>query len=107
MTQGWENADKEVWTSYYSGRHAANVGMSSDHAQHVLWRIEQGNLERIQPKAVILMIGTNNAYAGDTADEIAEAVRAVVRKIRKRFPTTRSFCLESFCQGKTPAVLRE
>ena len=45
----------------YGPRHAANFGIGGDRTQHVLWRIQNGELEGIHPKVVVLMIGTNNA----------------------------------------------
>ena len=47
------------------------------------WEIQQGNLEKIYRKAVILLIGTNYAHSGDTAEAIAERIQAVVDKSEK------------------------
>src|SRR4051794_22498159 len=55
ITQGWN--DNEVWKRYYGPRHAANFGIGGDQTQHVLWRIQNGELEGIRPKVVVLMIG--------------------------------------------------
>ena len=65
ITQGWENdpprGGKQVWAEFYAKRNAMNLGISGDRTQHVLWRLENGNLEGIKPKLAMLMIGTNNA----------------------------------------------
>src|SRR4051812_3425202 len=37
ITQGWGGNGKEIWAKYYTSRHALNLGIGSDHTQHVLW----------------------------------------------------------------------
>ena len=101
ITQGWEDV-RDVWDKYYSRRKPANFGMNSDHTQHVLWRIEQGNFERIHPKAIIILIGTNNSIAGEPAQEIADGVMAVVQKLREKVPETKILLLAIFPSGERP-----
>ena len=65
---------------------------------YVIWRIENGELEGISPKVVVLMLGTNNS--GDhTADEIAAANRKIVGMIRARLPQTKVLVLAVFPRG--------
>jgi lysophospholipase L1-like esterase len=78
---------------------AANFGISGDQTQHVLWRLQNGELDGIQPKVVMLMIGTNN-MGGNTAEQIAEGVIAVVKEIHKRSPTTKVLLLGIFPRSK-------
>lgn len=51
---------KKIWDREFSGLRTANFGISGDRTQHVLWRLQNGELEGIKPKVVVLMIGTNN-----------------------------------------------
>src|SRR5262249_38792238 len=51
----------------------ANFGIGGDRTQHVLWRLQNGEFEGIQPKVVMLMIGTNNS-GSNSAEEIADGV---------------------------------
>ena len=72
ITQGWEGAGKGVWAKYYGERNAVNLGIGGDRTQHVLWRLDHGNVEGIAPKAAVVMIGTNNSGGGrNNAGEMA------------------------------------
>src|SRR5262249_46197071 len=60
ITQGWNENVSEVWKRFYGPRSAVNFGIGGDRTQHVLWRINHGELDGIKPKVAVLMIGTNN-----------------------------------------------
>ena len=93
ITQKWEDVGREIWDNYYSRRKAVNFGMGGDRTQHVLWRIEHGNFEGIHPKAIIILIGINNSNSGNTAQEIADGVMAVVQKLREKVPESKILLL--------------
>lgn len=101
ITHGWEGAGRAVWDRFYAGRNAANLGIGGDCTQHVLWRLDNGNLDGIAPKAAVVLIGTNN-WSENTAKEIAAGVRAVVEKLRDRLPETRILLLALFPRGDLP-----
>lgn len=108
ITQGWESAGQDVWQRYYGDRNAANLGFSGDRTQHVLWRLEHGNVDNIAPKVVIIMIGTNNSNRDDfTADEIADGVRAIVNSVRQKLPEARILLLGIFPRGERSNAQRE
>jgi lysophospholipase L1-like esterase len=87
---------------------AANFGIGGDRTQHVLWRLQHGELKNIQPKVVMLMIGTNNSNGRDnTAEEIAEGITAIVKEIHKRSPKTKVLLLGIFPRGPKPNPQRE
>lgn len=98
ITQGWESAGKEVWEKVYGPRKAMNAGIGGDRTQHVLWRLENGNIEGISPKAAVLMIGTNNS-GNNTSEQIAAGVKAIVAKLRKELPKTKVLVLAIFPRG--------
>lgn len=108
ITEGWGGAGKDVWERYYGSRKAANMGVGGDQTQHVLWRLEHGNIDGLSPRLVVLMIGTNNA-PGDTytADEIAAGVEAIVRTLRAKLPETKVLVLGVFPRGAQPDAQRE
>ena len=99
ITQGWHN--NEVWKRFYGPRHAANFGIGGDRTQHVLWRIENGEIDGIHPRVAVLMIGTNNA-GSNSADEIAAGVTAIVQELRKRLPETKVLLLGVFPAAPSP-----
>lgn len=97
ITEGWGNAP-EVWKEYYGGYQPANFGIGGDRTEHVIWRIEDGELDGIRPKVVVLMIGTNNSSA-NTAEQIAAADTKIVRLIRAKLPETKVLLLAIFPRG--------
>ena len=107
ITQGWEGEGKEVWARYYAGRNAINLGIGGDRTQHVLWRLENGNIAGLKPKAAVLMIGTNNSNGEDnTVEQVADGVSAIVKMIREKLPATRILLVPIFPRNENPSVIR-
>lgn len=112
ITQGWTGRDRdgkgpiEVWERYYGPRNAANFGIGGDRTQHVLWRLENGEVDGIKPKVAVLMIGTNNSRDNSSA-EIAEGVKAIVKSLRTKLPETKILLLGVFPRGAKPAEIRD
>ena len=89
-----------MFDKYFGNIKTANFAVAGDTTQGVLWGLKNGEGQGFQPKAVMLMIGTNNTagqYAGtSTAPEIAEGVGAVVLEMRKDFPNAKILLLAIF-----------
>ena len=101
ITQGWGGA-KEVWDKSFGAMKPANFGIGGDQTQHVLWRITEGKeLEGIQPKAVVLMIGTNN-MGGHSAEQVADGVTAVVKSLHHQRPHAKVLLLGVFPRSEKP-----
>jgi beta-glucosidase len=98
ITQGWEGRGKGVWAKHYAKRNAVNLGIGGDRTQHVIWRLDNGNLHRIKPKAAVIMIGTNNS-GSNTSQEIADGVEVIVKQLRKKLPDTKVLLLGVFPRG--------
>ena len=98
ITQGWEGAGKGVWDKFYGKRNAVNLGIGGDRTQHVLWRLDNGNLYNIHPKLAVLMIGTNNSGTNNS-EQIAAGVKAIVEKLRTKLPETKVLVLGIFPRG--------
>jgi len=99
ITRRWGASDDQYqdllanWRANFTGWNAADFGWGADKTQHMLWRLQNGELDGVNPKIVVLMAGTNNVGRstplGDVeerAADVARGVTAVVREIRKRAP---------------------
>jgi len=50
ITEGWRRS-KDIWDKAFGADTPANFGIGGDRTQHVLWRIQNGELNGIKPKA--------------------------------------------------------
>ncbi|HEX2861202.1 MAG TPA: GDSL-type esterase/lipase family protein, partial [Lacunisphaera sp.] len=97
ITEGWAKAP-HIWEHYFGRYQPANFGIGGDQTQHVIWRIENGELDGISPKVVVLMLGTNNS-GQHTGAQIAAADRKIVGLIRQKLPETKILLLAVFPRG--------
>ena len=97
ITDFWvqNDANKEMFEKYFGNIKTANFAISGDTTQGVLWGLHNGEGQGFQPKAVILMIGTNNS-GPNTAPEIAEGIGAVILEMRHDFPDAKILLLAVF-----------
>lgn len=94
ITEGWKNAP-HIWEHYFGKYQPANFGIGGDQTHHVIWRIENGELDGITPKVVVLMLGTNNA-GQHTAEQIAAANTKIIELIRAKIPGVKVLLLAIF-----------
>ncbi|HOX07619.1 MAG TPA: platelet-activating factor acetylhydrolase IB subunit, partial [Planctomycetota bacterium] len=99
ITDGWRGAGKESWKKNFEPLKAVNFGIGGDRTEHLLWRLQNGELEGITPKLAVLMIGTNNTAAGHKPDDIAAGVTAVIATVRAKSPNTKVLLLAIFPRG--------
>ncbi len=106
ITDWWVQGDanKAMFDKYFGGMKTANFAIAGDTTQGVLWGLRNGEGQGFQPKAIMLMIGTNNTGGSDnagtaTAAEIAEGVGAVVQEMRNDFPAAKILLLAIFPRG--------
>jgi lysophospholipase L1-like esterase len=81
------------WNENFFGWNAANFGWGADRIQNILWRLNNGELDNVNPKIVVLLAGTNNigsaipTGAEDTVvADITKGLQAVVTAIRRNAP---------------------
>ncbi len=97
ITQGWRSEGRRIWDIYYGHRHAVNLGFYGDRTEHVLWRLDHGEIDGIHPKLVVVMIGTNNTGAHhDPPEETAAGIHAILTALRTRLPAAKILLLGLF-----------
>jgi len=105
ITEGWKR-HSEIWDTHFGPYDAANFGIAGDQTQHVIWRIENGALDGINPKVVVLLIGTNNTFRSP-GHHIAAANQRIVDLIRLKLPNTKVLLLAIFPRGPRLGPNRE
>jgi len=112
ITHSWEGRGKAVWEKTWAPLKAANFGISGDRTEHVLWRLDHGNFDGLKPKAIVLMIGTNNtghqgrpqkeidnAVYKCTAEQTAVGIKAILASLQKKCPDAKILVLGIFPRG--------
>jgi lysophospholipase L1-like esterase len=110
ITDFWRNpegnfAGKPVLDRYFSQWKVANFGIAGDTTQGVLYRLQNGEGTGFSPRAIMLMIGTNNT-ARNSAAEIAEGIGAVVLELQKDFPQAKILLLGVFPRARAGDPVR-
>jgi beta-glucosidase len=107
ITDAWPRRGKPSWDKL-APYQPADFGISGDRTEHVLWRITHGELDGIDPKVVVIMIGTNNV--GHFTDEKPEWAAAGVKKIldivHQKLPKAKVLLLAVFPRGAKASDLR-
>jgi lysophospholipase L1-like esterase len=107
ITDAWRGGEqnaiyKERWGKY----NPLNLGISGDKTEHVLWRLENGELDGLKDgtQLVVMMIGTNNLGNPPTAspEDTAEGIKCLVKTVRQKLPESKLLLLGVFPRGKEP-----
>jgi len=96
ITSDWLGAGKVAWERRFVPMRAENYGIGGDTTRQLRWRLAHGEAEGLRPKAVVLMIGTNNLYAdhnSGTDEEIVDGIEAVVGDVRRLMPKAKILLL--------------
>jgi len=101
ITDHWPSVGPKSWNEYYSDRHAFDVAIGGDGIEHALWRLGHGEVDGLDPKLIVLMIGTNNIQKY-SPPQVAEGIRALVADYRKRLPKSHILLLGIFPRGHLP-----
>jgi lysophospholipase L1-like esterase len=102
ITDFWQNSGTNAFNKYFGDAKVANFAVSGDTTQGVLWGLKNGEGQGHKPKAIMLMLGTNNGSQGNTGPEIAEGVGSVVYQLRQDFPEAKIMLLAIFPRGNGP-----
>jgi lysophospholipase L1-like esterase len=108
ITDWWVQNDdnRQMFQKYFGGIRTANFAIAGDTTQGVLWGLRNGEGQGFSPKAVMLMIGTNN-MGGHTAPEVAEGIGAIVLELQRNFPNAKVLLLAIFPRGRPGDPIRD
>ncbi len=102
ITEAWETDGAATWARHYAPLGAVELGIGGDQTQHVLWRLREGHLDGLNPRVLVLMIGTNNTGGGmQSPQDIRDGVAAILAEVHARMPDTRVLLLAIFPRGRT------
>lgn len=101
ITARWRGS--ESWTKHWGAYRSVNMGIGGDQTQHVLWRLQNGDLEGYKAKLFVVMIGTNNMWAKDADPANAAAgVKAVIDLIQAKQPQAKILLMSLLPVGEKP-----
>jgi lysophospholipase L1-like esterase len=101
ITAGWKGGGGGIWQKKYARLNGFDFGISGDSTQGLLWRLQNGELDGLHPKLIVLLIGTNNMTA-NSAEQIAGGIKADVEELRKRCPDATVLLQGIFPRGEKP-----
>lgn len=100
ITDSWdaEGSGLKVWQKEYAPLKALNLGINCDSTQHVLWRLDNGEVDNLpRLKVVVVMIGVNNKGINrHGAEDIARGIEAICERLKKRCPQAKVLLLGVF-----------
>lgn len=88
ITESWAWNDQYAaeFKRYFGQYRSVNLAIGGDQTQNLIWRLQHGAKGKLNPKVVVLMIGVNNLLNGQTAEEAAIGVGAVLEQLQDSFP---------------------
>jgi len=118
ITRRWGATDYpqflENWTKNFFGWNAGDFGWGADRVEHILWRLENGELDGVNPKVIVLLAGTNNVGNAipptgiDAAvEEITRGLKAVVHTMQAKAPNAVIIVTGIFPRNDNMAVVPE
>ncbi len=80
ITQGWTSLSRD-----FPDFKTANRGIGGDTTRGVLYRLN-ANVLSLKPKAVVLLIGTNDIGNGANPSDVADNINEIVKEMKKAYP---------------------
>ena len=103
ITEGWAKSGQAIWDRYYKKYRGFNLGFGGDRTENVLWRIQHGEIDGLNPNVAVLMLGTNNT--GSRLEDpvtTAAGIKRNLEELRLRLPNTKILVLAIFPRGENP-----
>lgn len=95
----------DVWNELFVPLHCLNFGIHRDKIENVLWRIQNGELDHVKPKVIVLHVGTNNHSS--TPEEIRDGIVELIELIREKHPNVYIVVPTLLPRGQNPNPVRE
>jgi len=116
ITRRWGATDYprllENWKQNFFGWNAADFGWGADRVENILWRLENGELDAVNPKVIVLLAGTNNVGnkvpsegVNAVVQDVTQGLQAVVRVMRSKAPDAVIIVTGIFPRNDNPAVM--
>jgi lysophospholipase L1-like esterase len=108
LTIGGDDAS-DRWKKAFGDMKTLNIGYGWDRTGNVLWRLENGEMQDLDPKVVVIHIGGNNfsttsMYRGNSGEEVAEGIKAIVKAVRVKAPKAHLIVMGVFPFGQYPTA---
>jgi lysophospholipase L1-like esterase len=97
------------WNQNFHGWNAGNFGWGGDTTQNILWRLDNGELDAVNPKVIVILAGTNNVgrEVGNEAKvaDVTRGLKAIVDRCRAKAPNATLVLTAIFPRNDNPAVV--
>lgn len=101
ITHEWEAEGEQYWQQYFAHRTAINLGFAGDRTEHLLWRLQNVEMNNHSPEWAVLLIGTNNAgHRHDPPEDIAAGVKVILEELKQRLPNTQVLLMAIFPRSR-------
>jgi lysophospholipase L1-like esterase len=97
----------ENWRQNFFGWNAADFGWGADRVENILWRLQHGELDGVNPKAIVLLAGTNNVGIDTASENVAKGISAVLHVMREKAPNAVIVLMGIFPRNDNMAVMPE
>lgn len=118
ITRRWGATDYpqllENWNKNFFGWNAADFGWGADRIENILWRLENGELDGLNPKVIVLLAGTNNvgkrlpsSGASSVIEDVTAGIQAVLRVMQAKAPDATVILMAIFPRNDNMDVMPE
>lgn len=102
ITQAWEGPGKAAWDTHFAPLGALNWGYSGDRTEHLIWRLQNGDIQRVSPEVAVILIGTNNTgHDQRPAEQTAAGIKKVIDDLGWKWPNTKVVLMSVSPRGAT------
>jgi lysophospholipase L1-like esterase len=92
------------WNQNFHGWNAAVFGVGGDTTQNMLWRLEHGELDGVNPKVIVVLAGTNDVGRTprpDVVEEVPKRIKAIIEVCRAKAPGAKIILTAIFPRNDT------